>query len=35
MILEQPIWVPREATDEQREELRQRLEETLKGINRD
>jgi len=35
MIVGQPVWVPREATDEQREVLRQRLEQTLNSINRD
>ena len=35
VIVEQPVWVPREATDEQREILRQRLEQTLITINRD
>lgn len=33
--LGKPILVPREATDEQREELRKRLEETLKEISGD
>ena len=34
-IIGQPIWVPRDATDEQREMLRQSLEQTLNTINRD
>jgi lysophospholipid acyltransferase (LPLAT)-like uncharacterized protein len=34
-IIGQPVWVPREATDEQREMLRQSLEQTLSAINRD
>ncbi len=35
MILEAPVRVPREATDAEREALRQRLEQALKGISRD
>jgi lysophospholipid acyltransferase (LPLAT)-like uncharacterized protein len=35
VIFEKPLWVPREATDEQRELLRQSLEQTLQAINRD
>jgi len=35
MILEKPVRVPREATDEQREELRQHLERTLREISKD
>jgi lysophospholipid acyltransferase (LPLAT)-like uncharacterized protein len=35
VIVEQPVRVPREATDEQREILRQGLEQTLNTINRD
>jgi len=35
MILEKPICVPREASAAQREELRQRLETTLRGISGD
>jgi len=35
IIYEKPIRVPREATDAQREELRQRLESSLRAISRD
>jgi lysophospholipid acyltransferase (LPLAT)-like uncharacterized protein len=35
MIYEKPIFVPREASDEEREKLRKQLEETLKEISRD
>jgi len=35
MIIEKPIRVPRDSTDEQREELRQHLESTLKRISQD
>jgi hypothetical protein len=35
MVLGQPVWVPREASDAERESLRQQLEATLKEISRD
>lgn len=35
VIVEKPVWVPREATDEQREVLRRALEQTLLAINHD
>lgn len=35
MVLGKPIRVPREATDPEREELRQRLESSLRSISRD
>jgi lysophospholipid acyltransferase (LPLAT)-like uncharacterized protein len=35
MVYEKPIHVPREATGAEREELRQRLEASLRGISRD
>jgi lysophospholipid acyltransferase (LPLAT)-like uncharacterized protein len=35
MNINQPIWVPREATDAEREALRQRLEASLRGMSRD
>ena len=35
MVLEKPVRVPREATDEQREEIRQQLERTLRQMSRD
>jgi lysophospholipid acyltransferase (LPLAT)-like uncharacterized protein len=35
LSLGEPIYVPREATDAQREEIRRRLEQTLKTISRD
>ena len=35
MIFEQPIRIPRDATDEQREALRQELERTLRAISQD
>jgi lysophospholipid acyltransferase (LPLAT)-like uncharacterized protein len=35
MIYEQPIFVPREATDAEREQLRQQLETALRAISRD
>jgi lysophospholipid acyltransferase (LPLAT)-like uncharacterized protein len=35
MNFAKPIRVPREATDAEREELRQRLETSLRGISRD
>lgn len=35
IILEKPICIPRSATDEEREALRQRIEETLRAITRD
>jgi lysophospholipid acyltransferase (LPLAT)-like uncharacterized protein len=35
MVIEKPVWVPREASDTEREALRQQLEATLKEISRD
>lgn len=35
VVVEKPILVPREATDEQRAELRQKLEQTLRQISKD
>jgi lysophospholipid acyltransferase (LPLAT)-like uncharacterized protein len=35
IIFEKPVRVPREATDADREELRQRLESSLRGMSRD
>jgi len=35
MILEKPIYIPREASDEEREVLRQQLEHTLRSISED
>ncbi len=35
MIIEKPIYVPREASDAERESLRQQLEQTLRKISRD
>jgi lysophospholipid acyltransferase (LPLAT)-like uncharacterized protein len=35
MIIGRPVRVPREASDTEREALRQQLEQTLRGISRD
>jgi lysophospholipid acyltransferase (LPLAT)-like uncharacterized protein len=35
VVAEKPVFVPRDATDEQRAELRQRLEQTLRQISKD
>ena len=35
MVIGKPVWVPREASDAEREALRQQLERTLKDISRD